>query len=173
MEMPFHESTYKFIVGGLIRQINAENVLEIGLGAKAHTAQVCLDYFTEKNSGKYIVIDFNPNQPESIAILNRYDKKYWEMRVGDTTKDDHVFQDCHDKRFDLILIDGSHWITHVINDIQKVIYYGCAKTDSIFIFHDTNGSHVRQAVIEAAKSFHIHTFDIPKANLTLGVFKNC
>ena len=171
MPLPLYQATYKFIVEGIIKQINAENILEIGLGQEAYTAKVCLDHIKSRGSGKYVVIDFNP-LPEAMTILHSYDKKTWELRIGDTTKDDKLFQDCHDNRFDLILIDGSHWITHVISDIQKVVCFGCAKNDSIFVFHDTNGSHVRQAIVEAAKAFNIQTFDIPKANLTLGHFKN-
>lgn len=163
--------TYKFLVGGLIRQIGAKNILEIGLGREAHTAKVCLDYITEKNEGKYVVLDFNPLL-EAKEILSKYDTKFWELRVGDTTKDDYLFQNCHDNRFDLILIDGSHWITDVINDFQKLIVNGCCKTESLFIFHDTGGSHVRHAVITIAEHFKLETFEIPNANLTLAKFSN-
>lgn len=168
--MTLQESTYKFIVDGLIRQINAKYILEIGLGREANTADVCLKYLAEKGYGKYVVLDFNP-LPEALEIINQYDKKLWELRLGDTTKDDQIFQNCHDNRFDLILIDGSHWWTHVINDVQKVLVNGCAKDDSLFVFHDTSASHVRQAIIEIGKAFKIDLFHIPKANLCLGQFR--
>lgn len=171
MSLPFNQSTYKFIVEGIIKQIDAEYILEIGLGREAYTAEVCLNYLKNKNKGKYLVLDFNP-LPEALEKLNKYDKSLWELRVGDTTKDEHLFQNCHSNRFDLILVDGSHWWTHVVSDIQKIILNGCAKEDSLFIFHDTNGSHVRQAIIETSKIFNIQTFNIPKANLILGRFKN-
>lgn len=166
-----HLSTYKFLVDGLIRQINANNVLEIGLGKEGHTAKICLDFFEEKETCKYVVLDFNP-LPEALNLLSTYDPKKWELRIGDTTKDDNLFQNFHDQRFDLILIDGSHWITHVLNDITKTIIFGCAKNDTIFVFHDTTGSHVRHAVRECAQKFGLQLLEIPKANLILGTFKN-
>lgn len=172
MSLPFHQSTYKFLVEGLVKQIDADNILEIGLGREAFTAKVCLEHLKTKDAGKYVVLDFNP-LPEALEVLNSYNKKFWDLRVDDTTKDDKLFQDCHGNRFDLILVDGSHWITHVVNDIQKIVCYGCAKNDSIFIFHDTNGSHTRQGVLEACKQLNIQTFEIPKANLMIGQFKNC
>lgn len=168
--MEKHHESYKDFVGGLAKQINADYILEIGLGTGL-TASICLDYIEYRQKGKYVVLDFAPRQ-EGLDVLNKYDKKFWELRIGDTSKDDGVFQNCHDNRFDLLLIDGGHNFEHPINDVRKLILYGCAKSDSLWVFHDTIGSHLRQSAIECARMFHMEIFDIPYANLTLGKFSN-
>jgi len=162
--------SYKHIVEGIIKQIDAEYILEIGLGP-AWTAQPCLEYLSSKQKGKYTVIDMAPLK-ESIEILNKYDKKFWELRIGDTTRDDNVFQNFHDNRNDVILVDGSHYYQHVAMDITKLVLYGCAKPETIFVFHDSEGSHTRYGISEACQKVGIKTFEIIQGNVIIGKLKD-
>lgn len=162
--------TYEYITEGIIKQINAKYILEIGLG-NGWTADVCLRFLEKKTNTKYTVIDWEPPQ-EGLDILNKYDKNLWELKIGDTTKDDNLFQNFHDKRSDVILIDGSHWFSHVASDIQKLVIYGCAKPETIFIFHDSEGSHTRFGILESCKKMGIKLFEIIKGNVIIGKFKD-
>jgi hypothetical protein len=163
-------NTYKYLAEGLIKQINAKYILEIGLG-QGTTTRVCLEYLKQKNEGRYTAIDFDPPK-NGLDILNEYDKSLWELRVADTTKDDNVFQNFHDKRNDIILIDGSHHWSHVAQDIHKIIIYGCAKPETIFLFHDSEGSHTRHGIAEACKNLRIDLFEIVKGNVIIGKLKD-
>lgn len=162
--------SYKYITEGIIRQIDASYILEIGLGP-GWTANACLKYLTEKQTGKYTAIDMSPPK-DGLEVLNKYDKKFWELRIGDTTKDDNLFQNFHDNRNDVILVDGSHWYSHVFSDIQKLIIYGCAKPETIFLFHDSEGSHTRYGVSEACDKMGIKLFEIIQGNVIIGKFKD-
>jgi len=162
--------SYKYIVEGLIKQTNAKYILEIGLGP-GWTAEKCLEHLTSKQDGKYTAIDMSPPE-EGLNILNKYDKKFWELKVGDTTKDDGVFQDFHNQRNDIILVDGSHWYSQVATDIHKLIIYGCAKPETIFVFHDSEGSHTRYGIAEACEKMGIKLFEVIQGNFILGKFKD-
>ncbi|NBW13142.1 MAG: class I SAM-dependent methyltransferase [Caulobacteraceae bacterium] len=162
--------SYKYIVDGIIKQIDAEYILEIGLGP-GWTAEPCLKFLTSKQKGKYTAIDMAPPQ-EGLNILNQYDKKFWELRIGDTTKDDNLFQNFHENRNDIILVDGSHWYSHVAMDIQKLVIYGCAKPETIFVFHDSEGSHTRYGISEACQKVGIKLFEIIQGNIIIGKFKD-
>ena len=162
--------SYKYIAEGIIKQIDAKYILEIGLGP-GWTADACLRSLENKADAKYTVIDMDPPK-EGLDILNKYDKNLWDLRIGDTTKDESLFQNFHDKRNDVILVDGSHWFSHVASDIQKLVIYGCAKPETIFIFHDSEGSHTRYGITEACKNFGIKLFEIIPGNVILGKFKD-
>ena len=168
--MESHKESYNHFVGGLVKQTNADYILEIGLGTGL-TANVCLDYLSQRNKGKYVVLDFAP-RAEGLDVLSKYDKKFWELRVGDTSKDDGIFQNLHDTRADVVLIDGAHLFNSPIIDTQKVILNGCAKDSTIFVYHDVTGSHLRQSCVEISRIFKMDMFPINQANLTLGQFSN-
>lgn len=168
--MEKHFESYKYIAEGIIRQTSAKYILEIGLGP-AWTAEICLKYLEEKKEGKYTVIDMDPPK-EGLDILNKYDKNFWELRIGDTTKDDNLFQNFHEKRNDVILVDGSHWFSHVASDIQKLIIYGCAKPETIFIFHDSEGSHTRFGIADSCKKMGIKLFEVVQGNFIIGKFED-
>lgn len=158
---------YSFFVYGLIRQLHCRSVFEVGLGPYGNTAKAILTAFKENEeilgdgyNPRYTVVDLEPTE-YALEVLESFDKKYWELRVGDSANST-LFQQVGIQS-DLALIDGCHTTQYCFNDLANLLAYNNFDTfNGLVVFHDTRMPTVAVAIQKLKETFNLDVFYLPQ-----------
>jgi len=153
---------YCLLLYTLVFEGNMENVLEIGV-RWGQSTQVILATMKEKGGGLLTSIDIKKRGKNFSEDLF----PYWRFVVGDS-RFNKTYQQVADKKYDLLLIDGSHIYGDVKSDWQ--MYSPLVKKGGYVLFHDVvnNNCGVPQ-FWEEINIGHKHTITLPFNKAGMGI----
>lgn len=131
-EYPTQEITdcNKLSISKILNSVSVKNVIEIGVarnGSNSFTHQ-----FLSAKTGKYCGIDI-----EDKSFLNSQENQVYTIQANSHEQDRirRFLADCGIDKCSVLMIDGWHSVTTVINDW---LYSDLVEQGGVVIFHDTN-----------------------------------
>ena len=166
---------YSYFVYGLVKQYEPKTTFEVGLGPTANTTCAIVQALyensvTEETKGHHYVLDISPTN-EAKQKLEKLPQEFFTLREGDS-KQAEKYCNLKNGMIDILLIDGNHTTEYCFNDTMLPIMTNNFNMESgIIIFHDTQMSTVRQAIIALKEKLKLSTFFFPKISVCVAKFK--
>jgi hypothetical protein len=165
---------YSYFVYGLVKQYEPNITFEIGLGPTGNTTCAIVQALYENSlstqkKGHHFVLDIEPTD-EAKDKLKNLPEEFYTLRVGDSKEPAKY---CNlNGMIDILLVDGNHTTEYCFSDTALPILTNNFNMESgIIIFHDTQMSTVREAIIALKQKFKLSTFFFPKISVAVAKFK--
>jgi methyltransferase family protein len=158
--------SYKDIVLGLAKQLNAGNIYEIGVGEQATTAEYLLLNYWDKHFHLYMIdVEKHKLAQEKLSAFNfsRY------TFIHGSSQNPAVYERL--PKMDIILVDGDHSFDGVYNDIAICREFDLLNKGGLITFHDSNAKQIKEALEVSTRDFGLEYFNVENSNFAIGRFK--